>query len=261
MNRSELLARIDAERRTVAYEGTVLEQANQVTRWRSTDGTMHGVIAAELHAASVDAVINEQIHHYSALGVSFEWKVYAHDHPADLRDRLSARGFEVGQAEVVMVKDLFDGSPLPDAPAEINVRQVRSAADIEAYRTVAGDVFGKDYSFTATQLADALAGGLNQHRGYLAHLNGTPAGIARLYVHPQSLFGGLYGGGTHADFRGRGVYRALLAARARDASAAGARYLVIDALPTSRPIVERLGFVHLTDTWPCVWTPPGTAGG
>jgi len=38
--------------------------------------------------------------------------------------------------------------------------------------------------------------------------------------------------------------------------ASGAKYLLVDALPTSRPILERLGFQHLTDTWACEWTPP-----
>jgi hypothetical protein len=41
----------------------------------------------------------------------------------------------------------------------------------------------------------------------------------------------------------------------RDGEVIGARGLVADALPTSRPILERLGFVHLTNTWPCDWSP------
>ena len=48
-----------------------------------------------------------------------------------------------------------------------------------------------------------------------------------------------------------GLYRATVAARALDAINSGARYLIVDALPTSRPILERLGFVCLTYTWPC----------
>jgi hypothetical protein len=32
--------------------------------------------------------------------------------------------------------------------------------------------------------------------------------------------------------------------------------MTIDALPTSRPIVERLGFQFLTYTHPLVWHPP-----
>ncbi len=71
------------------------------------------------------------------------------------------------------------------------------------------------------------------------------------------MFGGLYGGGTLAAMRGRGFYRAVLTVRARDAITFGARYLIVDALPTSAPILGRLGFVKLTDTWPCVWKPEG----
>jgi hypothetical protein len=90
-------------------------------------------------------------------------------------------------------------------------------------------------------------------RGYIAYADDQPVSIGRLYTHPDSIFGGLYGGGTLAAFRGRGFYRALVAARARDAIAAGAAYLIVDALPTSRPILQKLGFQWLTDTWPCEW--------
>jgi hypothetical protein len=47
------------------------------------------------------------------------------------------------------------------------------------------------------------------------------------------------------------LYRATVAARGLDAVKSGARYLIVDALPTSRPILERLGFVQVTYTWPC----------
>ena len=90
-----------------------------------------------------------------------------------------------------------------------------------------------------------------QHRGYMVVEGSTAVNIGRLYSHPQSAFGGLYGGGTRKQYRGRGLYRATVAARARDAVKLGARYLIVDALPTSRPILEKLGFVRLTDTWPC----------
>jgi hypothetical protein len=32
----------------------------------------------------------------------------------------------------------------------------------------------------------------------------------------------------------------------------GVRYLMVDALPTSQPILARLGFVEVAQTWPCV---------
>ena len=64
--------------------------------------------------------------------------------------------------------------------------------------------------------------------------------------------GGLFGGFTLEAHRGRGLYRATVAERARDALRLGARHLRVDALPTSEPILQRLGFVKVADTWPCV---------
>ncbi|QYC42645.1 hypothetical protein Nocox_25210 [Nonomuraea coxensis DSM 45129] len=52
------------------------------------------------------------------------------------------------------------------------------------------------------------------------------------------------------EWRGRGVYRALVAYRARDALARGYRYLQVDASAESRPILARLGFAALATTTP-----------
>ena len=46
-----------------------------------------------------------------------------------------------------------------------------------------------------------------------------------------------------------------MAARARLAVERGYRYLQVDASDNSRPILERLGFVALTETVPYVFTP------
>ncbi len=67
---------------------------------------------------------------------------------------------------------------------------------------------------------------------------------------PGTSFAGLWGGGTVEAWRGRGLYRALVAHRARVAAAHGYRYLQVDASPMSRPILERLGFHALTTTTP-----------
>ena len=132
---------------------------------------------------------------------------------------------------------------------------------IVQYRRVAEAVLRKNYDSTIRELGEAVAAGSKGHRGYIAYLGSEPVAVGRLYTDADSVFGGLYGGSTREEFRGRGCYRALVAARARDARAFGARYLIVDALPTSRPILERLGFQWLTDTWPCEWRPvPGGAG-
>ena len=52
----------------------------------------------------------------------------------------------------------------------------------------------------------------------------------------------LFGGSTLPEARGRGAYRALVAARWEDAVARGTPVLVTQASPMSRPILGRLGF-------------------
>lgn len=70
---------------------------------------------------------------------------------------------------------------------------------------------------------------------------------------PGTRFAGLWGGGTVAAWRGRGIYRALIAHRARVAAAQGYRYVYVDASSMSRPILARLGFHALSITTPYVY--------
>jgi hypothetical protein len=46
-----------------------------------------------------------------------------------------------------------------------------------------------------------------------------------------------------------------VARRARMAAERGYRYLQVDALPTSQPILTRLGFAALARTTPYIWEP------
>ncbi len=68
-------------------------------------------------------------------------------------------------------------------------------------------------------------------------------------------FATLWGGGTLPAWRGRGIYRAIVAYRANLAAQRGFRYLQVDASDSSRPILERLGFVAVTTTTPFIWSP------
>ena len=75
---------------------------------------------------------------------------------------------------------------------------------------------------------------------YLAYVDGEPVarGSASFSEHGVTLFGG----STLPEARGRGAYRALVAARWEDAVARGTPVLVTQASPMSRPILAQLGF-------------------
>src|SRR5260221_394280 len=48
---------------------------------------------------------------------------------------------------------------------------------------------------------------------WLAMAGDRPVSAARMLVHPGTGFASLWGGGTAPDWRGRGIYRALVARR------------------------------------------------
>ena len=83
-------------------------------------------------------------------------------------------------------------------------------------------------------------------------LDGKAVSGGRVDFEDDVEFAGLYGGFTLPEFRSRGLYRATVAKRAELARERGYRGLYSDALPTSRPILERLGFVPITTTTPFV---------
>ena len=83
----------------------------------------------------------------------------------------------------------------------------------------------------------------------------APVCGARMELRPGTDFAGLWGGGTDPRWRGKGIYRATVAHRARIAAERGYRYLQVDASDDSRPILDRLGFSTLCTTTPYVYRP------
>jgi len=85
-------------------------------------------------------------------------------------------------------------------------------------------------------------------------------GSGRLEPVAGTAFAGLWGGSTRPAWRGRGIYRALTAARARSALARGVRWLHSDSTEFSRPILERAGLKRVTVSTPYVWRREERAG-
>jgi hypothetical protein len=252
INALNLLARLDAERRSLARTGEDLDQLPHISRLASADGSRHSIIFSSIDHQNADRIIEEEIAHYGKLDAEVEWKVYSHDSPPDLTTRLERHGFVIGERESVLVLDLLEKHEWIDAPCPYRVESVKSLEQVEQYQRAAENILQKDYSFTASELSLGIRNASTEHVGYLCFEGPIPVSIGRLYTHPRSAFGGLYGGATLKANRGKGCYRCLTARRGRDARAMGVRYLMVDALPTSRPILIRLGFVEVAQTWPCI---------
>lgn len=253
MDVKAVLARLNAERIGLQRSNELLELDGDVVR-RVIDGEIYMVESIHLQPDHADEAIEHQIVHHRNLGVGFEWKVLASDRPSDLMARLVQHGFEVGEKEAVVVIDA-DKSLLDGENVHCQVQRVADETSLATYKRLAEEIFGKDYTVTTNALRRGIELGSSDHVGYIGHIDGEPATIGRLYTHPDSAFGGLYGGGTLPRFRSRGCYRATVASRMEDARRLGAEFALVDALPTSLPILLRLGFKVLIETWPCTWHP------
>jgi hypothetical protein len=242
---------LDSERRTGVLDGDEVEVLPLITRTHSADRSRHSVSFSALSDDNADANIAEQVEFFRSQPGEVEWKVYAHDTPSDLLERLQRDGFDVGPHEAVLALDLQVPPKWIVEPLVHHVLRIESLDLVPLFREVAERVFNRDWSFIADDLSRAIRSGSTDHIGYIAFDDDVPAAVGRLYTRSKSMFGGLYGGGTLSAHRKRGLYRDLVATRARDATHFGASYLLVDALPTSRPILESLGFRHLTSTWPC----------
>lgn len=231
-----------------------VERAGGVVRHVGGEGGWSGVLWSDLDAAGADAAIAEQIARFTGLGHEFEWKLYGHDGPADLAQRLVAAGFAPDPQETLMVGETSDQLVDAAPPEGVRFVSVTDRAGIELMVEANEKAFGRDASWLRDLLLARLATDPGSLVALVALAGDTPVSSARMELVPGTRFAGLWGGGTVEGWRGRGVYRALIAHRARIAAERGYRYLQVDASELSRPILERLGFAALTTTTPYVYT-------
>jgi GNAT superfamily N-acetyltransferase len=241
----EVLARFDAEMRRdpPAGAGSRIERSGSVVRERGS----HNLICSwDFSVDETERVVAGEAAFFRRLGEDVEWKVYAHDRPENLAAVLAANGFAAEERETVMVLDLGVRENEWPANSDIEVRLVKTAAELETYLAVTEQAFGSAAQSTAQSLAARALGVAPDTFAYVAYVAARPVAAGRLELPHGRAFASLWGGGTDPSFRGRGVYRRLVAERARWARTRGYAYLTVDAQQTSRPILERLGFTALT---------------
>ncbi|RNL70080.1 GNAT family N-acetyltransferase [Streptomyces sp. I6] len=256
----EVLARYDRQMRRGAMAdgpGARIEHVAGVVRQTAGHrGGWDGVLWSDLDAATADGAVAAQVRHFTSLGREFEWKLYGHDRPGDLADRLLAAGFVPEPAEILMVAPVEALRDLRvELPAGVELREVTDPAGVDLAARAYERAFARDSSRLRDHLLTQLASAPRTVVAVVATAGGEPVGSSRLESAPGRDFAGLWGGGTAPQWRGRGLYRASVALRARLAAERGHRFVQVDALPSSRPILERLGFTALTTTTPYLYRP------
>jgi GNAT superfamily N-acetyltransferase len=212
---------------------------------------MRGVVAwADFESATVEQRLDELIAAFDARRASVIWW-YVPDHrPADLRDRIERRGFQLRDDTAGMAMDL---ASLPDtvaAPVGVDIVEVHDAELVDRYVGVVIRAMEVDHPPVPPDAAPLRAGYIRSRLGadplsrrFIALLDGEPVATSRL-----SMAGGVAGLYTmvtlpHAQRRGIGLamaHRAMLAARD-----AGMRIGALQATDMGFPLYRKLGFEEL----------------
>jgi GNAT superfamily N-acetyltransferase len=215
-----------------------------------------------LEGEALDGLIDRTVRHFrdDTDVESFEWKSRGHDLPADLGERLEAHGLVAEPVETVMIGEaslLAVDVPLePTAEGPVVVRRIvegdAAADDLGRMLAAQESVFGGGRGPSLASALAELESGASEF--WIAEVGDRVVCGGRLTPVVGTDFAGIWGGSTLPEFRGRGIYRALVAARARSAVERGVRFIHSDCTDMSRPILERSGLRRVTTTTPYVWT-------
>jgi hypothetical protein len=230
------------------------------------------VTYSHLDEHNADAVIRAQIDRFTHLGIDFEWKLYDHDTPPDLKERLRAIGFTIEETESIMVLDLEQvpsqllqtvpivegnavaqpmGAGLPGVNFEI--RRITAPGGLADVRAVEEAVWDEKMEWIHDHLGSYLRDYPELLSVYVAYVDGIPASAAWVFFFSNSPFASLWGGSTLSGQRGKGLYTALLEVRVQEAIRRGRRFLEVDSSSMSRPILEKNSFRRLDYSTPCKW--------
>jgi GNAT superfamily N-acetyltransferase len=258
MDGAAVLSQLDKERQTIPESDVSLQTAPYVVRAIALDGSWNGIVFSCFSSSQTEEIVSEEIKYFTQLNRVFEWKVYSHDRPLDLLLQLRRRGFKIGEEESLMVRELRDLPPALMAPAapKVAVDPVRDEQGVADFLSIETAVWSCEPGRTRELLLSMLNNPTQRDLAFVAYADQRPVGCARLTSSPNSQFSGLWGGSVLPDYRRQGIYRALLAARILHLRGfEEIRYLRVDALPMSRPILEKYGFQRIASTWPAEWPP------
>ncbi|HEY3873229.1 MAG TPA: GNAT family N-acetyltransferase, partial [Actinocrinis sp.] len=234
----------------------LVENTGRVMRHIATgDGGWCGVIWSDLDEQTADVEIAAQVEHFTALGREFEWKLYGHDRPADLGERLVKAGFRAEAREALMVAEVAGLPTEPVLPEGVRIEPVTDVTGVRLMFEAHDQAFGTPAPRLEREMLHRAEHSPETLTALVVLAGDRAICSARMEFSEGTDFASLWGGGTVPEWRGKGVYRATVAYRAALAAERGCRFLQVDASDDSRPILARLGFRNLSSTTPYNYEP------
>lgn len=236
--------------------GRTCERSGPIVR--TSGGNRPGFIGYKdlqgLEGDELDQLINEQRDFFKNRNEEFEWKYHGYDLPEDLPERLVKAGLTPDDEEMIMIGEAADLATHTPMPQGVRIRQVDQHEDFVRIAAMESEVWGYAHDWLVPHLTEEVeTGGVV----LAAEQEDGSKVVSAAWLHPNegTQFAGLWGGSTLQEWRGKGIYKALVAARAKAAIERGFRYLQSDTTMDSRPILARLGLLPVATTTPYIWRP------
>ena len=193
-------------------------------------------------------------------GVSSRW--FVRDLPGGhaLESALKQAGYSASYQHDAYALELKGVPSL--ATSSIEVRHVHDIDGLRDWYAVADEVFGASCEHPEHELRtflEACTGPRSRVHRFVAYVGDVPVSCGGMTSFADLRFGLLWAGGTVPSWRGKGAYRAVLAARSAHAIRLGlCRVGLYARLDSSAPIVARLGFQRHGSMvyWDCTPRPP-----
>ncbi|WP_344172506.1 hypothetical protein [Pilimelia columellifera] len=246
-DRERLLAAFDAQVRAGA-SGPSQMRVGSLTVATGPDGGQVVGVAATTETGSLAARLREV---FADRGEQIQWPLYGHDRVGDLANRLRDAGFVAAAPETLMV-----ARSRTAARAATDLRGVTARAGAEPDLPAVAAAHAQLLGGAQEQLLPVFTARLasDRWRLFVGDAGGQVVSAGWLDVAPGGDFGVLYGGMTLPQWRGRGGYRAVVAARAR-AAARRAPLVCVEASEASRQVLAGMGFEELTTVTTWRWAP------
>ncbi len=244
-------------RRGTTSDGlSIVSTSPHFIRWTATGDVGWSEIAwSDLDETTADQVIAEQIDHFARIDQDFVWRVYEDDIPRDLSTRLEAAGFKhIGTSEL-MIARVADAATEVELPEGVTLVRANEPSGIRQLIEVHEEVFDVDQTQLGRTLLAQLSIAPLLNELVVAMASDTPVSSARVQFVPDCDFAGLWGGSTLPQWRGKGLFKAMVAYRARVAAERGYDFLYVIASSQSRPILEHLAFESFGSIATFRWQP------
>jgi hypothetical protein len=214
-------------------------------------GMLNEIYLSQVDEADAERTIDEAIATYGGHGQPVKWCVGGWTRPRDFGDRLGRRGFRHWD-----VRSMGRETTAPlTSPADVHVEEVGPST-----LAVFVDTMLRGWSVSTdaaadqrAQLAATLSAEPRNVHLFTACIGDERVGTAVTILRGDYAY--LMGAQVLESARGRGAYRALVAARLCHLQARGIEYAVSHAREsTSAPILEHLGFETI-DRYRCYLLP------